>query len=196
MRAASTRLRGILRPGTGPLVRATDRAERTAVVVCAVLALLLLPVALTVGSLAYRDLAGTAARDAATHHETVAVLTGDAPAMSARGLVTGAAPEVTARWRLADGTTRTGTVPAGRGMTAGDTVRLWVDETGTPTGPPLSTSDAVSRAIALAAVGWLGAAGLLWLICHCVRVLCERRRMRGWADDWARFEPWWHDQNR
>ena len=186
MRAASTRLRGVL-PGTGPLVRAVDRAERTAVLVCAVLALLLVPVALTIGSLVYRDLADTAARDAATHHETVAVLTVDVPAAGARGHVVGAVPEVAATWRLGDGTTHTGTVPARRGMTAGEAVRVWVDETGTPTSPPLSTSDAVSRAVALAAVGWLGAAGLLWLACHGVRAAFGRRRMREWADEWARF---------
>jgi hypothetical protein len=187
MRAASTRLRGVLRPGTGPLVRAVDRAESTAVLVCALLAVLLVPVALTIGSLVYRDLAGTAARDATTHHETVAVLTEDVPAAGARGHVVGAAPEVAAGWRLADGTTRTGTVPARRGMTAGETVRVWVDETGAPTGPPLSTADAAGRAVALAAVGWLGAAGLLWLVCQGLRAACERRRMRDWADEWARF---------
>lgn len=187
MRAASTRLRGVLRPGTSPLLRAVDRAERVAVIVCVVLAVLLVPVALTIGSVVYRDLAATAAQDAATRHETVAVLTEDVPADGARGHVVGAAPEVAARWRLADGTTRTGAVPARRGMTAGETVRLWVDETGTPAGPPLSTADAVGRAVALAAVGWLIAAGLLWLACHGVRVACDRRRLRGWADEWARF---------
>jgi hypothetical protein len=59
------------------------------------------------------------------------------------------------------------------------------DLAGTPAGPPLSTSDAVRRAVALTAVGWLGAAGLA---CHGLRVAFDRRRMRGWADEWARFE--------
>lgn len=190
------RVRRLLRPGSDPLVRGVDRAERTVLVVCALLAVVLIPVALTVGSLTYRVFADTAAADAATHHRTVAVLTEDVPAAGARGYVGGAAPEAAARWQLPDGTTRTGTVPAGNGMTAGQTVEVWLDESGAPTGPPMSTSDAVGTSIALAAFAWFGAVGLLALGCYGLHTAFERRRMRGWADEWARFEPRWHDRSR
>ncbi len=181
-------LRRLLRPGDDPLVRDVDRAERVTVLACVVLAVLLIPVALTVGALTYRGLAAAAAEKAATHHRTVAVLTEDVPAAGARGYAGSTTPSARVRWRLPDGTTRSGVVPVRDGMAAGDTVDVWLDESGAPTGPPMSTSDAAGTAIGVAAFGWLGAAGLLALCCYGLHTRFERRRLRGWADAWAALD--------
>ena len=127
-------LRRLLRPGHGPLVREVDRAERVVVLACALLAALLVPVALTVGALTYRGLADSAAAEAATHHRTVAVLAEDVPAAGARGYARATTPSVRATWRLPNGVTRTGVVAVRNGMAAGDTVEVWLDESGVPTG--------------------------------------------------------------
>jgi hypothetical protein len=186
-------LRGLLRPGNNPLVRDVDRVERITVLACALLAVLLIPVALVVGSLTYRGLTDAAAREAAAHHRTVAVLTEDLAAPGARGYAGSTTPSARATWRLPDGTTRAGVVPVRDGMAAGDTVDVWLDETGAPTDPPLSTSDAVGTGIAAAAFSWLGAAGLLALACYGLHTRFERRRMRSWETGWASFE---HERSR
>ncbi|GAB1510459.1 Rv1733c family protein [Actinophytocola sp. KF-1] len=186
-------LRGLLRPGNNPLVRDVDRVERVTVLACVALAVLLIPVALVVGALTYRGLTGAAAEEAATHHRTVAVLTEDLAAPGARGYAGSTTPSAHATWRAPDGTARAGVVPVRGGMAAGDTVDVWLDETGAPTAPPMSTSDAVGTGIAVAAFGWLGAAGLLALACYGLHTAFERRRMRGWAAGWAAFE---HERSR
>jgi hypothetical protein len=141
-----------------------------------------------------RDLADAAARDAAAHHRTLAVLTENVPVAGARGYAIGATPHAPARWQLPDGTTHTGAVPARGGMTAGETVDVWLDDAGALATPPTSTSDVVSTSIAIAALAWLGAAGVLALCWYGLHVAMERerRRMRGWAEEWARIEPQWH----
>jgi hypothetical protein len=180
-------LRRLLRPGDDPLVRDVDRAERTTVLVCLALAVLLIPVALTVGFLTYRGLADSAAEAAATHHRIVAVLTEDVPPAGGREYAGSTTPSARARWRLPDGTTGSGVVPVRNGTAAGDTVEVWLDASGAPAGPPMSTSDAVVTGSAVAAFSWLGAAGLLALGCYGLHTGFERRRMRGWADEWAAF---------
>ncbi len=180
-------LRRLLRPGDDPLVRDVDRAERATVLACVVLAVLLVPVALIAGSLTYRALADSAAVEAATHHRTVAVLTEDVPPGGGREYAGSTTPSARARWRLPDGTTRSGVVPVRNGTAAGDTVEVWLDASGAPTDPPMSTSDAVVTGIAVAAFGWLGAAGALALGWYGLHTRFERRRMRGWADAWAAF---------
>ena len=43
---------------------------------------------------------------------------------------------VRARWIAPDGRTRTGRIPVSTSLVAGGTVRLWVNATGSPAGPP------------------------------------------------------------
>ncbi|MFI7673516.1 hypothetical protein [Actinophytocola sp. NPDC049390] len=181
-------LRRLLRPGNSPLVRDVDRVERTTVLACVLVAVLLIPVALTAGALTSRVLADAARAEAAAHHRTVAVLTEDVPAAGARGYAVGTTPSVRARWRLPGGPTGVGVVPVRNGMTAGDTVEVWLDRSGRPTDPPMSTSDVVGTGIAVAVFGWLGAAALLTLAGYGLHARFERRRMRGWTDEWAALE--------
>lgn len=185
------RLARSLRPGGNPLARGVDRAEAAVVVVVVLLALVLVPVLLTLGSVIHGGLVEQGRREAATRHETVAVLTADAPVTVAGtpGMVVSAKVKVAARWELADGTTRTGRVEADEGLHAGAQVRIWVDDTGTPTAAPLSTQDATAMGVLVAVMGWLAATGVLAVIWWLLHRVFDRRRYRAWDEEWARLGP-------
>jgi hypothetical protein len=194
----SLRLGRLLRPGRNPLARGVDRAEGTVVLLFVLLALVLVPVMLTLGSLTYASFAAESEQQDRTRHETVAVLTEDAPAasMSTRGTVDGGKSKVAARWQLPDGTTRTGRVDADNGSKAGAEVSVWLDESGNPVDRPMSTADVVSAGVLVAVSGWLAAVGLLALASWGLHRALDRRRYRAWEAEWARVEPDWHDRSR
>lgn len=162
------------------------------------LALVLVPVMLTFGSLTYESLAERSEQQSGSRHQTVAVLTQDAPETSTgtRGEVVGGKSKVPARWQLPDGTTRTGRVEADDGLKAGAKISIWVDESGSLADPPLSTMDAVGAGVLVAGFGWLSVVGLLVLVCWCLHRVLERHRYQVWQAEWARVEPDWHDRSR
>jgi hypothetical protein len=96
----AVRLIRLLRPGRNPIARGVDRAEGIAVTLFMLLALVLVPVMLTLGSLTYANLAEQSAQQARTRHKTVAVLTEDTSEtnVGTRGEVVNATSKVTARW--------------------------------------------------------------------------------------------------
>jgi hypothetical protein len=126
------RLARLLYPGRNPLARGADRAEAAVVVLSVLLAMVLVPVMLTLGSVTYSNLVEQSARQSRGRHETVAVLTQDAPGTSVgtRGETVSGKAKVPARWRLPDGTTRTGLVEADDGSKAGAEVSVWLDPVG------------------------------------------------------------------
>lgn len=192
------RLSRLLWPARNPLARGVDRVEGTVVVLAVLLALVLVPVMLTFGSLTYSSLAERSEQQSGSRHQTVAVLTQDAPetGTTVRGEVVGGRSKVPARWQLPDGTTRTGRVEADEGLKAGAEVAVWLDESGDLTNPPLSTVDIVGAGVLAAGFGWLGAVGLLALACWSLHRVLDRRRYQAWQAEWARVEPDWHDRSR
>lgn len=196
--SGALRLSRLLRPGRNPLARGLDRVESTAVILVALLALVLVPVMLTLGSLTYANLTEQSEQQARTRHETVAVLIRDAPAMSVsyRGEAVNTKAKVAARWWLPDGTSRTGSMDADYGSKAGTEVPVWLDESGNVVAPPLSAVDSVTTAALVAVCGWLTAVGLLAFVCWGVHRVFDRRRYRAWEAEWARVEPDWHHRAR
>jgi hypothetical protein len=98
---------------------------------------------------------------------------------------------VPARWTAPDGRPRAGQIPVSTAVTAGQVVPLWVDGTGTPTGPPPSrravlADEAAAVAVAVAGLGVV----LLCLTCAGQWVL-DRRRLAGWEAGWAAVGPQW-----
>lgn len=160
-------------------------------IVIVLLALVLVPVLLTLGSVTHSGLVEQSRREAATRHETVAVLTEDAPVTAAGtpGMAAGAKAKVAARWELADGTTRTGRVDAAEGLHAGAEVRVWVDDTGAPADAPLSAEDAVAAGVLVAVIGWVAVACVLAVIWLALHHAFDRRRYRAWDAEWARLGP-------
>jgi hypothetical protein len=179
------------------VARGVDRAEATVVVLFVLLALALVPVMLTLGSLTYANLAEQSEQQARTRHETVAVLTENTSETSVgtRGEVVNATSKVAARWQLPDGTTRTGLVDADDGLMAGAEVTVWLDDSGRPVSPPMSTVNIVGAGVLVAVFGWFAAVGLIALACWGLHHVFDRRRYRAWDTEWARVEPDWHDRS-
>jgi hypothetical protein len=103
---------------------------------------------------------------------------------------------VPARWTAPSGRPRTGQIPVSVAVAAGQTVRLWVDTAGTPTGPPPSPglAELDETAAAAAAVVALGIM-LLCLLCA-GRLMLDWRRLAGWEAAWADVGPQWTKRYR
>src|SRR5262249_49067937 len=91
-----------------------------------------------------------------------------------------------------DGRVRTGRIPVRAPMAAGRTVRLWVDTTGSPTGPPLNNRQAVANEVTAAAA----ASPALGIMLLCLagagpRVLGPGRLAGGGGAAWAAVGPQW-----
>jgi len=98
---------------------------------------------------------------------------------------------VRARWTAPDGRARAGQIPVSTAAAVGQTVRVWVDAAGTPTGPPPNPGAVIAdqAAAALAAVVTLGVT-LVCLMCA-VRWALNRRRLANWETEWAAVGPQW-----
>jgi hypothetical protein len=98
---------------------------------------------------------------------------------------------VPARWTAPDGRPRFGDIPVEVGLTAGRTVRLWVDAIGTPTAAPLAHRGVLARAATAAAGAALLALAALSLLALTGRWLLDRRRLTDWELAWAIVGPLW-----
>jgi hypothetical protein len=98
---------------------------------------------------------------------------------------------VPARWTAPDGRVRSGDIPVEVGLSAGRTVPMWVDATGTPTDVPLTHRAVLARAAPAATV----AAHLQLIVLFCLaavgRWLLERRRLADWELAWSIVGPQW-----
>ena len=194
----TVRLLRLVLPGRNPLARGADSLQGALLVVVVALALLLVPVMLTFGSLTYAGLVEKGEQQARAWQQTVAVLTEDAPAVGAGGHGTPGATSsrVMAEWRLPNGATRTGRVPADDGSRAGTEVTVWLDEQGKPVDAPVGTAEAVAAGAFVAVTGWFVTTGLLTLGYYGASRLLDRRRIRSWEQEWTRVEPEWRNQLR
>ncbi len=181
-------------PAGNPLARGADRLEAALLVLAVLAGLMLLPVMLVAGSLTYGSLADTARQEASSRHRTVATLTEDAPESSVGGYGNAfvGQSQVPAEWTLPDGATRSGPVRARDGLPAGAKVEIWLDRDGRVTDQPVSPTDAAAGAAIVALTGWLTAVFLLGLGQLAVHRLLDRRRYRGWDEEWAEVEPDWN----
>lgn len=184
-----TRLRrrhGLVR---SQLCRRTDRIEAAAAVVALLLALLLVPVALTVGGEHYQRGLADAARTAAERSPVSATLV-EPPrrghSLSRGGQEPPAPATAQARWSGPDGQPRLGRLSVAPGQRPGDQVRIWVDRGGQRVTAPRTPADVLAAAVVfgadLAAVGWLLLGLGWWAAC---RVLGRVNALR-WELEWSR----------
>lgn len=170
--------------GRNPVARGWDRLEAALVVLAVLVALVAVPFALAFGSQAYAQRSADADAQAASRVRSTAVLITDAPV--GPGVQPAAATEeATGVWRLPDGSERTGQVDVEAGTAAGTKVPIWLDQAGNPVAQPLTRQDALGAAIGVAVLGWLGFAGVLALLVWLGRFALDRRRDRGWTQEWA-----------
>jgi hypothetical protein len=176
--------------GAGPPKRASDRVELASRMLCALVLVLALPVALTVGTVVHADVADRGHAEAATRHEEVAVLLDDAASAGRRdtGSLTVATP---GRWYALDGSAHEGMVGAPRDAADGDEVTIWLDADGDQTDRPLQTFDVLTAGLFVGVLVFLvlalaAAAGHLG-VCH----VLGRHRARQWEREWRSVEPLW-----
>ena len=98
---------------------------------------------------------------------------------------------VPARWTAPDGTVHTGQVQAPAGTRAGSTVRVWTDQRGRLTDPPLQHSQVRGWVLMIAIIAPVLLALLLMAVLGLSRQMLERRRMARWEEAWSAVEPHW-----
>ena len=189
----SLRLCRRLWPRRSELMRRADWLEAALGVAVITLALMLVPVALAVGSETYANQVRAGNEQSLTRHPATATLVADAPPqpVGTRGEAVSGASQVPARWTLPNGTERAGTVRADNGTRAGDPVSIWLDESGNLTDGPITDGQAASAGLAVAIGLWVCAAAVLSVIFLLARAGLNRARSAAWQREWARVEPDW-----
>jgi len=180
---------GVLSVGSNPLRRDVDRVE--AGMFAGLLIVFLIGAPLLAVAAGWWEHGAAAAEQRAQRsvHLVTAVLLQDVPDIVAG---TGAWDAgAMARWAAPDGTSRTGVVLDVEGTKAGSRLRIWVDGSGRPAGPPLTRRDAQSRVITAAALASAAFAVTLLAVALCLRWLLNRRRIAGWGTAWADIGPRW-----
>jgi len=173
-----------------PLRRGSDRAET--LVLGALLAAFLAAApfaAHTAGSWGYAAAARAAQAQRASLHQVTAALLRPEPVLSSYG--SASAVVVAARWRVPDGRIRTGQLYVTADVAAGHTTRVWVDQAGRLTGPPLTRDQLAGRGELAAGVAVGGLATMLITAAWLARRSLDRRRMAAWEADWLANGPRW-----
>jgi hypothetical protein len=96
-----------------------------------------------------------------------------------------------ARWTAPNGHKRTGDIPVSVVLTAGQVVPLWVDQAGSPTGPPVSHRVVLAREAGAAAAAPLALGLLLLCLATAARWILSRRGLADWEAAWAAVAPQW-----
>ena len=180
-------------PDHNPLRRPSDRVEAAIVAAALILFLAGAPL-LALFGWHWADSAALRVqqRQQSAWHQVSALLLADARPMVDIGYGGVAGSEVRARWTAPDGTPRTGDVAAPAPAQAGSTMRIWVDQSGAQTGPPLRAQQATGQA-ALAAVLAPFALGTVLVCAVSLAVyILDRRRLAAWAADWRSTGPRWN----
>jgi hypothetical protein len=76
-------------------------------------------------------------------------------------------------------------------MAAGRTVRLWVNTTGSPTGPPMNHRQVVANEVTAAAAASATLGIMLLFLAWAGRRVLDRRRLAAWEAAWAAVGPQW-----
>ncbi|MBB2936039.1 hypothetical protein FHX82_003093 [Amycolatopsis bartoniae] len=182
--------------GRNPLARRSDRVEAALLLVVVLGLLVALPLAVLVGSTTYRGQLAVSAEQQASRHLATATLIEDAPTpvpatdgayLSADGGSTG----VHARWTVAGGAERIGTIAADPGTTAGSEVPVWLSNAGDPVPAPMTSSDAVTTSVLAGIFSWLVVALGLTAVYWSVRLVLDRRRAVRWDREWLHAGERW-----
>ncbi|HEY2195842.1 MAG TPA: hypothetical protein VGH76_26570 [Actinomycetospora sp.] len=173
-------------PRPSSLRRSSDRWETAAGWTALAVLLLLVPVVLALGSARAQQVRDDAAHIRATSHQVQATVT----ALSERsvGEGSGVSQVVTVGWTEPDGSTHSAQrVVYDDPPAVGSPHPMWVDRSSQPTAPPSTEQDAVLQ-------GWVADVGaftatLVALLAGLalVRWTLDRRRLRGWDEDWLAF---------
>ena len=177
-------------PGRNPLIRLSDRVE-AALLVCSVMIVLGgLPIAAALGSETYASEKQASLEQLATRHPATAILLADGPSIkvASNGAAFFRPAPTEAKWTLADGTSRQGTVMVGQGKNKGSTVGIWLDEQGNPVPAPQTGTGALVNSVAISLGLWLALGFGLTGICWLTRAFLNRLRYAQWQREWIGIE--------
>lgn len=188
-------VRGI-RPDRNPLRRTADRVEAVIFGGLIVAAAAGAPAAAI--SASHWASASAAQASHVTRHTgrlTQAVLLDDPRGPAMTGYAVDGTGAVLARWTTPAGTQRDGVILAPAGSLKGARVPVWTDAAGDLTTPPLSTAQVAAQGSYAAAFAAIGVVFVAIVAGIATRLIADRRRLAGWAADWALTAPTWTRQS-
>ena len=154
--------------GRHPLVRSSDRIETLVIGVAAMVVMMAIPVAASMGTAVHDSRSQVYAEQAQSRHVVIARAVTESGVTPHANSVELSAQ---ARWNVF-GTNHVEVIPVGEKINAGDRIELWVDERGDWVSAPPPPGRAGQEA--------LGAAVLMWLSVVVVTTICvaaSRRRL-------------------
>jgi hypothetical protein len=178
-----------LTPGRNPLARRSDRLEALSWVAAAFALVLVLPIALAVGTVVGAGLSARAHEQAVTRHEESAVLLAD-PLPAEDRFPAVRSLRFPAVWSGPDGAVH-GEVLAPVDARAGGTVTIWVDEAGRQVPRPIDRTVVASNALVAGILSFLLLTTAVVTGQCLLGALLGWHRARQWAADWAVVEPRW-----
>jgi hypothetical protein len=178
-------------PGSGPLVRPSDRLERCVRVLFALSLFAVIPIALAVATAAHAQVRAVASAEAEDRQQVTVTLLDDVPARMDEEWDNPPNEQATAVWTDPSGIEHQVPVDVPPGSRAGSTLSVWVDGEGNRTTRPLTDGDVAAEAVGM---GVLTLSGLSLVALGAYRWACallDRSRSRRWAAEWAIVEPVW-----
>jgi hypothetical protein len=184
-------LRGLW-PDRNPLRRASDRMA-AAIVAATLLAFLVgAPLAaLAAGRWAQAAALQVARSQYTSWRQVPAVVLPGAPGTVDIGYGGVSLPDVLARWTAPDGASRRGYVAAPSGSRPGATVRIWVDQAGRLTGPPLRADQVSGQGLLAMVIAPFALGGILLCAGALGIQAVDRRRLAAWDAEWGVTGPRW-----
>lgn len=176
---------GCLLLGRNELRRPADRVEGVIVLALATAFLAAIVAAVCFAGHLYQSERAAAAR----MRPAVAILSHPGP-------VAAVSTSAVARWRLPNGTERSGiltsvTAPAINNAPIGASVQVWLDRSGKPEAPPPSSTVMILTALLAGFSATAGAAVVLGVCYRLCRMGLDRHRLAGWESEWAAIGPRW-----
>jgi hypothetical protein len=99
-----------------------------------------------------------------------------------------------ARWTAPDGQARSGWAPVSAAASPGSSVRIWVNRSGSLTGPPLQDRQLHAQMVMAAVLTATVLALMVFLAGGVARFLLTRRRLAAWDRQWRTVGPQWTRQ--
>lgn len=169
------------------LIRRSDRIEAAVLALVLAISLVAAPFAAAMGTAVYDSHRQAIVQQAANRHIVTATVTDGhaAPEMQPApriGVVPSETKQVEARWSAA-GVDHSGTVPAPSTAKTGDSIDIWVDQSGEHVGAPPSGSRAAVDGATTAVAIWLGISAAAATLFAVTRAACNRIRLARWDHD-------------
>jgi len=167
--------------GFNPLIRITDRLEALAVLAALVTALLAIPAAAQAGTLVYESAVHTADEQAHSRHAVQALVVEGSRRMPAdpEGPASDGPASVRAQWHEGS-QVRTEQITSPSMAKTGESLTIWLDDTGKVVAAPLTADDAKLTAAITAGTVWIAIVVCGALAAFLIRRGLDKSRDRAW----------------